>query len=159
MKELKIKTFETRIFSWISDINMQKLNKEAECCWLPLSLYLVLPSLFISIHFNPTNTSRYLLIVKNYAKCWTYKKERRKGKRTGKKKNKALILRSYEVCNAVEDATMCTSAADIYTLPVKKNRMGEHRILLGLGSGRHEVSLSDAWVAFKGSWQKAAKAF
>ena len=87
---------------------------------------------------------------------------RRKGRRESeqaRKKTRALILRSYEVCNVVEDATMYTSAADIYTLPVKKNRTGEHRILPGPGSGRHEVSLSDAWVAFKGSWQKAAKAF
>ena len=35
MKELKIKTFETRILGSISNINMQKLNKEAECSWLP----------------------------------------------------------------------------------------------------------------------------
>lgn len=48
------------------------------------------------------------------------------------------------VCD-VEDASMHTSAADVCTLPAKENRMrstakGGGQSLLGLGSGRHELS-------------------
>lgn len=91
---------------------------------------------------------------------------RRKGGRESgqeRKKNKALIRCSYEVCD-VEDASMHTSAADVCTLPAKENRMREHskgrgQSLLGLGSGRHELSRGDTWAAFKGSRQEAATAF
>ena len=49
---------------------------------------------------------------------------RKGGRESGqeRKKNKALILCSYEVCD-VEDASMHTSAADVCTLPAKENRM------------------------------------